>query len=139
MSDKAVYGSKAWVALLGGLARRLLAEAGSPRSRFTLIERLLNAPADGQPAPPLEAGYRLDIAAGEARVRFGVGPDEVADAWVDVDYPTGVRLCALTSGAALDALSAEAKEKGLIVVRGDVAASPIDLTALHDAIVPLTR
>jgi hypothetical protein len=116
-----------------------LAKAATTGNGFALVERLLDAPADCRPAPPLQPGYRLEVEGARVRVRFGVGADESGDACVDVDYQTGVGLCRFTSGPELEALSAAAAAKGLIRISGDLSGSPIDLSALHDAVVPFTR
>jgi hypothetical protein len=137
MTDKSEFLTDGWVAALQEESQKLLdGRAGGDVASFSYIERFTGAPDPG--STDRRPGYRMDIVNGKVTIRRGVGENESANCVVVMDYAAAFATLGVRSGPAMDALSARAFEQGLIEINGAFDGMPINLAALHDAMVERT-
>ena len=136
MAEKSAFLSEAWAAALQEEAQRVLdATPWSSVSSFSYIERFTDAPDPG--SPDKRPGYRLEIVNGRAHVRLGVGERESANAVLVMDHDAAQATLTVRSGPEMDALGQLALEQGKLQQLGSFDGMPLDMAALHDAM--LTR
>ena len=137
MADKSPFLSEAWAAALQEEAQRVLdAEPWSDVASFSYIERFTDAPDPGTPAN--RPGYRLDIVNGRVHVRLGVGERESANAVLVMDHDAAHATLTVRSGPEMDELAALAVEEGKLQLLGSFDGMPLDMAALHDAMLDRT-
>jgi len=137
MAGKSAFLTEGWTEALRDEAQRILdARPGGEVASFSYIERFSDAPDPGTETQ--RPGYRMNIVNGKVTVRRGVGEDESANCVVVMDYAAAAATLNVRSGPDMDALSQQAFEKGLIQISGSFDGMPVDLAALHDAMVDRT-
>ncbi len=137
MTGKSAFLTDGWIKALEEETQKLLdAKPDAAIASFAYVERFTDPPSprsDGK----LD-GYRMDIANGKVTVRSGVSADESADCYVTIDHGAAFATLPLKSGPAMDEVARQAFEKGQIEIAGSFDGIPIDLGAVHDAMVDRT-
>jgi hypothetical protein len=137
MADKSAFLTEGWVAALQAESQKLLdARPDGEAASFSYVERFSDAPDPG--STDRRPGYRMDIAGGRVTIRGSVREAESADCVLVMDYAAAFSTLTVKSGPEMDALSKAAFDKGLIRISGSFDGMPIDLAALHDAMVDRT-
>jgi hypothetical protein len=137
MGEKSIFLSEAWAMALREEAQRILdATPWSRVSSFSYIERFTNAPDPG--SHDRRPGFRLEIVNGVAHVRLGVGERESANAVLVMDYDAARATLSVRSGPEMDALGQLALEEGKLRIIGSFDGMPLDMAALHDAMLART-
>jgi len=137
MTDKCRFLSEDWAAALQEEAQRILdAMPCGDVAIYIYIERFTDAPDPG--TPDKRPGYRMDIVNGRVRVRLGVGDDEIANAVVVMDHDAAHATLGVRSGPEMDELAQLAIAQGKLRLTGSLDGMPIDMAALHDALLART-
>jgi hypothetical protein len=137
MAEKSAFLTEAWAAALREEAQKLLdARPFSEVAIFSYIERFTDAPDPG--SEEKRPGYRMNIVNGRVHVRLGVGESETADAVLVMDHDAAHATLTVPSGPEMDALAQRAFEEGKIQLSGSFDGMPLDMAALHDAMLERT-
>ncbi|RYI10013.1 MAG: hypothetical protein EON48_13990 [Acetobacteraceae bacterium] len=137
MADKSAFLSEAWAVALQEEAQRVLNQRPwADVTIFSYIERFTHAPDPG--SEDKRPGYRLDIVNGRVRVRLGVGEHETANAVLVMDHDAAHATLTVRSGPEMDALAQLAFEEGKMQLIGSFDGMPLDMAALHDAMLDRT-
>jgi hypothetical protein len=137
MGEKSIFLSDVWAAALREEAQKILdATPWSRVSSFSYIERFVDAPDPG--TPDRRPGFRLEIVNGIAHVRLGVGERESANCVLVMDHDAAHATLTVRSGPEMDALGELAFAEGKLQITGSFDGMPLDMAALHDAMLART-
>lgn len=133
-------GTRAWFEMVGRVVCDTAGSVGLPADLdLSMVERY----SDGAPLPDgpehLVQGIRIDVVAGRASFRVGVGAHETADVTVVVTADGARRLNGLVVGDPAHAATREALlRSGELRVEGDPSPLAAVLAGAHDPIVHRT-
>ncbi|RYD95852.1 MAG: hypothetical protein EOP61_18980 [Sphingomonadales bacterium] len=137
MAEKSAFLTCAWGAALQEEAQRLLdRRPGGDVASFSYIAHFTNAPDPG--TVEQRPGYRMDIVNGKVRVRLGIDERERANAMLVMDHDAAHATLTVRSGPEMDDLARLAFDQGKRRLDGSYDAMPLDLSALHDAMLERT-
>lgn len=137
MGGQSKFLSEAWAAALREEAQKILdATPWSRVSSFSYIERFTDAPDPG--TPDRRPGFRFEIVNGIAHVRLGVGERESANCVLVMDHDAAHATLTVRSGPEMDALGELAFAEGKLQIIGSFDGMPLDMAALHDAMLART-